>query len=227
MMIWNDLLNLFFPNLCLSCKEPLIKGEKHICIQCLYKLPKTGFHRRKDNPAEQLFMGKFPFEHATSFLYYEKGSISQILIYALKYKGNKELALYMGILAARDLTISGNYSSVDVIVPVPLHFRRQQVRGYNQAEYIARGIASVLNKPIDIQSLQRIQTNTTQTTKSVFDRWANVQEIFSLSAMQNFAGKHILLVDDVITTGSTIGACAEVILTLPNTRVSLISVAIA
>lgn len=227
MTIWNDLINLFFPPCCLTCKNPLTKGEKHICIQCLYKLPKTGFHLRKNNPAEQLFMGKFAFENATSFLYYEKGGITQMLIHALKYKGNKELGFYLGVLAARDLIKSASYSSIDILVPVPLHTQRQRNRGYNQAEYIARGMASVLNKPIDTQSLRRTRTNTTQTKKSVFDRWVNVQEIFSLSTMQNFAGKHILLVDDVITTGSTIGACAEVILTVPNARVSLISVAIA
>lgn len=227
MKIWTDLLNLFYPNLCLLCKEPLIQGEEHICSYCLYQLPQTGFHLIDNNPAEQLFAGKFPIEHASSFLYYAKGGNTQKLIHSLKYKDNKKLGYYLGKLAAQTLSQTTYYNDIDLLVPVPLHPDRLKSRGYNQSEWIARGIASVLCRPTDSTSLQRIKKTTTQTRKSVFDRWTNVQDIYQIQSTLNFTDKHILLIDDVITSGSTIGAAAEVILKVPGTRISILSIAIA
>lgn len=227
MKIWSDLLNLFYPNLCLLCKEPLIQGEEHICSYCLYKLPQTGFHLLDNNPAEQLFIGKFPVEHASSFLYYTKGGNTQKLIHSLKYNNNKELGYYLGKLAAQTLMQTNYCNDIDLLVPVPLHPNRLKSRGYNQSEWIANGIASLLCKSIDSTSLQRIKKTTTQTSKSVFNRWSNVQDIYNVQSTLNFTGKHILLVDDVITSGATTGAAAEAILKVPNTRISILSIAIA
>ena len=139
MKLWNDLLHLFFPRLCLLCDEPLVEGEKTLCLSCLYSLPRTHFHKRPFNPAEQLFAGKTPVTKATSYLYYEKGGKVQQLIYAIKYRGEKEAGFQMGKLAAAELYKEDFFEGIDLIIPVQLHPGRQRRRGYNQAESIARG----------------------------------------------------------------------------------------
>lgn len=225
--LWSDLIRLFFPPLCLLCEEPLAKGENHICLDCFCRLPRIRFFETGKSPACLLFAGKFPFEQASAFLKYEKSGAVRRLIHALKYHGQKELAFYLGQIAAREMNLAGTYAGADLIVPVPLHPARLRQRGYNQSEWIARGIASVLGIPVDCRQLTRHKATRTQTHKSVYERWENVQDIFSLTNPLEVENKHILLVDDVMTTGSTLGESARTLLSAPHTRISLFAIAIA
>lgn len=224
MRILNEILNLFFPNLCLICHRPLIKGERQICIKCLCDLPRTGFHKIKDNPVEQLYFGKFQIEHATAYLKYEKGGNVQKIVHSLKYHDNMEIGYILGREIALELKADDSpLCDVDLLLPVPLHKRKMRKRGYNQSECIAKGISSILNIPVDTNSLMRVANNDTQTHKSIYDRWINVSSIFKLVAPEALEGKHILLIDDVITTGATSLACVEELSRAKDTRISILS----
>lgn len=225
--ILNDLLNLFYPRLCLLCKKTLIDGEEQICLHCLSNLSYSHFSVTDNNPAAQLFAGKTPFIHATAFLLFEKGGHVQQLIHALKYYDNKELGWLLGKIAALEYTEKGLFSGVDYLIPIPLHPKKQGKRGYNQAEWIAMGIQSVTNIPINTTAVQRVHSTETQTHKQVYERWKNVQSIFELSKTETLNGKHILLIDDVITTGATMEACINTLLSTPDIRISIFGLAIA
>ena len=225
--IFNDLLNLFFPKLCMICQTPLVGGEEHICLKCLYDLPRTDYDFQKENPTTFLFAGKVPVYRATAFLRYEKGGHVQQLIHSLKYHDNREIGFRLGRMAGLNYRQAIQSDCPDLLLPVPLHPKKRKQRGYNQSEWIARGLNSLLQLPIDTTSLRRIKETDTQTNKPTYERWQNVQDIFSVVAPKELEGKHILLIDDVITTGSTIGACAEALLTVPGVRVSVLAVAIA
>lgn len=178
---WNNLLNLFFPNLCKICKRPLVEGEEQICLKCLCDLPHTGYHQQVNNPVEQLFIGKDRIEYATAYLRYEKGGKVQCLIHSLKYHDNKELGYLLGRQIARELQADHSpICTVDLLIPVPLHPRKKRQRGYNQSEWIASGIRSIWDIPIDTQSLARTTHTSTQTRKAIYDRWLNVCSIFNV-----------------------------------------------
>ena len=162
-----DFFNLMYPDLCLVCGENLMKTEQHLCLSCLHSIPKTNFHLQVDNPIEKRFWGKVSVFRCTAFFFFQKGSPFQKLLHCLKYKGNKEIGELLGKYAASDLIDSSDFSSVDVIIPVPLHPKKFKTRGYNQSEWIGRGLSDILQKPQDITSLIRLKENTTQTKKSV------------------------------------------------------------
>ena len=163
---WNNLLNLFFPNLCKICKRPLVEGEEQICLKCLCDLPHTGYHQQANNPVEQLFIGKNRIEYATAYLRYEKGGKVQSLIHSLKYHDNKELGYLLGRQIARELQADHSpICTVDLLIPVPLHPRKKRQRGYNQSEWIASGIRSIWHIPIDTRSLARTTHTSTQTRR--------------------------------------------------------------
>lgn len=225
--ILNDLLNLFYPRLCLLCKKTLIEGEEQICLHCLSDLSYSHFSVTGNNPASQLFAGKIPFIHATAFLLFEKGGHVQQLIHALKYYDNKELGYQLGKIAALEYINKGLFTNVDYLIPIPLHPRKQRKRGYNQAEWIAMGIQSVTNIPIHTTAVRRIHSTETQTHKQVYERWKNVQSIFELSDAGALSGKHILLIDDVITTGATMEACINTLLSSSGIQISIFGLAIA
>ena len=222
-----DFFNLLFPNLCVVCNEKLLRSEEHICITGLNLLPKTNYHSVHDNPVEKRFWGKIPIQRATDFFFFQKGSPFQKLLHALKYKGDKEIGKTLGKYAAAELLESSDFASVDVIIPVPLHSKRFKTRGYNQSEWIANGLSAILGKPINTEVLKRKRENTTQTKKTVFERYENTEGIFELSDRNALTGKHILLVDDVLTTGSTLEACARELLQCSDVKVSIFTLAIA
>ena len=174
----SDFFNLLYPDLCVVCGENLLRNEQHICISCLNAIPKTNYHQIADNPIEKRFWGKVPVARATAFFHFQKGSPFQKLLHALKYKGNKEIGERIGKYAAVDLLESPDFKSIDVVIPVPLHPAKFKKRGYNQSEWIGRGISSVFNVPQDTITLQRIKENTTQTKKTVFERYENTEGIF-------------------------------------------------
>lgn len=225
--ILNDLLNLFFPRLCLLCQTPLVEGEEHVCLHCLNNLPYTHYCDLETNPVCQLFAGKVPFTAATALLHFGKEGRGQRLIHSLKYHGNKKLGEYLGRMAAKEYQKTGLFDTVDILLPVPLHPSRKRQRGYNQSEWIVRGIQSVTGLPIDTTTLSRIKKTESQTHKQRFERTENVEDIFRLNNSEALKNKHVLLVDDVITTGSTIGACAEALKTVSGIRISILGISIA
>lgn len=164
-------LSLLFPRCCVVCGRPLAKGEECICAVCNMDLPRTDYHLRRDNPVELLFWGKFPLERATSFFYYRKGSDFRRILHLLKYGGQKEIGAIMGRYMAAELIESGFFQGIDVIIPIPLHETKQRIRGYNQSEWIARGIAAVTGIPVDTEAVVRRKYTETQTRKSIFERW--------------------------------------------------------
>ena len=224
---FSDFFNLLYPDLCVVCGENLFRNEQHICLSCLSSIPKTNYHLHPENPIEKRFWGKVPVYRATAFFFFQKGSSFQKLLHALKYKGNKEIGKQIGKYAAVDLLESPDFSSVDVIVPVPLHPSKYRKRGYNQSEWIGKGLSEILGKPQDTATLKRIKGNTTQTKKSVFERYENTEGIFECTDYSVFSGKHVLLVDDVLTTGSTLEACIQALLSCPDIKISVFTLAVA
>lgn len=176
---------------------------------------------------EQLFWGKIPLERATSFFYYRKGSDYRQILYRLKYRGEKEIGEVMGRYMATELLSCRFFSDIDVIIPVPLHAKKQRSRGYNQSEWIAQGISAVTGLPVDVASVFRNKNTPTQTRKTVLERWENVDQTFTLRSPERFAGKHLLIVDDVLTTGATTVACASVFVGVEGVRISVLTLAVA
>ena len=226
-MILNDLLNLFYPRLCLLCQRSLVEGEEHICLHCSNHWPYTHFTDMETNPVCLLLQGKTSFVAATALLHFTKGGSGQKLIHSLKYHGNKKLGYELGRMAATTYRETGLFDTVDLLLPVPLHPKRMRQRGYNQSEWIARGIQSVTGIAIDTSSLSRIKRTESQTRKQRSERHKNVEGIFHPSNADALKNKHVLLLDDVITTGSTIGACAEAIKDIPGIRISILGIAVA
>lgn len=221
------LTELLFPRLCVVCGDKLIEQEQSICLHCLHHLPRTNFHLEPENRVAQLFYGRVQIEFATSFFYFSKGSSYQTLLHNLKYKGMKEIGEEIGKHFGIDLLQSPEFSSVDIICPVPLHPQKEKKRGYNQSWWIASGIARQMQKELSDDNLKRVTATETQTRKSRFERWQNVEGIFELTNPEAFSGKHILLVDDVVTTGSTLEACAQTIISQSNAKVSIATLATA
>ena len=220
--------SLFFPRCCVVCGSPLSRGEECLCTCCNINLPRTGFHLRKDNPVECLFWGRIPgLKRASSFLFYRKGSDFRRILHLLKYGGYKELGEVMGRYMSAELSSGEFFDGVDMIIPVPLHRKKQKLRGYNQSEWIARGIASVTGIPLCAECMIREKNTETQTRKSTFERWENVEGIFKLCDTVHFEGKHVLLVDDVLTTGATTVACASAFARVSGIRISVLTLAVA
>lgn len=225
--IWNNFLQLFFPHLCVVCNNKLSDGELHICTDCLLILPKTNYHLQPDNRLEQFFAGRIPFQRVAAFGYFLKEGSIQKIIHELKYRHNPSIGTYIGELCGNNLKGSSFISEIDLIVPVPLHPKRQKQRGYNQSLEICKGISKNTGIPIDCNTLIRKINNPSQTKNKRIDRWQNVEDIFTLTDYETLENKHILLVDDIITTGSTIESCAKEILKCRGSSVSIYAVGTA
>ena len=217
---------LFYPNLCVACETHLLNQEKLICTKCLYNLPKTNYHKEIDNPVSQLFWGRTKIEYATAYYFFNKGSKYQDMMHKFKYNGLKEIGFELGKSFGSQIKESV-FNQVDIIIPVPLHPKKLKKRGYNQSDWLAMGLSESLEKQIDTNILIRAVATDTQTRKSRFERWKNVENIFRITNPEMLEGKHILLVDDVVTTGSTLEACANVIMEIKNTKVSIAALAVA
>lgn len=223
----NDFFALIYPKVCASCGKSLFKKEYAICTNCAYHLPKTNFHLLTNNPIEKIFWGRVEIFSAASYYSFGKGGKVQHLIHELKYKGHKDVGITIGSMYGFELKKSDKFESIDTIIPVPLHPRKQKKRGYNQSEFFAEGLSKSMKVQTDFKTLFRAHESETQTKKSRFNRWKNVESIFQLKNQEALIGKHILLVDDVITTGATIEACAQTLLQAPDVKISVATIAYA
>lgn len=224
---WIDnLINLFYPRVCLSCGEALMEQEETLCISCLLRLPKTGFHMHEENPVSRIFWGRVNIYAATSFLFFSKKGKVQSLIHHLKYKRQKEVGIVLGRLFGYELCKSPLFSDIDFIIPVPLHPKKLRQRGYNQSFMIAMGLKESLGSEVST-SLKRKTHTSTQTKKSRYQRWENVKDIFEIEEKEKLEGKSVLLVDDVLTTGATLEASASVLSEIPNIKISIATLAYA
>jgi ComF family protein len=221
-----DLGALFFPKYCSSCNRNLMHYEKAVCMHCLTHLPRLQLHDEPDNAVEKLFWGRIDVEAATAFLSMPRNGISHRLIHRLKYHGDQEVGERLGALFAHELLESERMKGIDVIVPVPLHPKKLHVRGYNQCDCIARGMAETLGAEISLNNLTRTHFSATQTRRGRISRWSNVKDIFWVREPEKFENKRILLVDDVITTGATIEACATALLKINGVQLSVGALAI-
>lgn len=225
--IFNSLLQTLFPSTCACCGDVLMPGEKQICINCLADLTATLYSSHDDNRTERLLGGRTHFTHATSIFIFRHGNTVQRLIHAMKFHGNSELCLQMGRQMGLELLASGRFDDVDLLVPVPLHWRRRLSRGYNQSELLCRGIGQVMHREVNTRALRRHRYTHQQSLQASSDRDANVQGAFSLRHPEDLEGKHILLVDDVLTTGATLTSCCQPLAEVGNIRISIATLSIA
>ena len=224
---FTSLVNIFFPHVCAGCEQPLSRGEQVVCVDCLGKLPGTGFQLKENNPIEKLFTGRINIEAATACYFFRKEAVLQNIMHQFKYHGRRDVGRYMGRQMGFIIAASGNSSQFDGLVPVPLYYTKEKKRGYNQSAILCEGVAEILHLPIIPHALKRIYATESQTHKTRLDRWENVQSAFEVSKANLLMGKHVLLVDDVVTTGATIEACAQHILKIPGTKVSVAALALA
>jgi len=224
---FDDFVGLFFPELCAACGRNLFKNEEVICTECIYHLPVTDHHQDPDNQVARQLWGRISFAHAGSFTYFRKGNKVQKLMYQLKYNNRPEVGTRLGRLYGAELKRSPAWAVPDAILPVPLHPRKRRKRGYNQSEYIAAGLAEALGIPVISDKLCRAEDTATQTRKARWARYENLREAFVVKDPAVLEGKHLLLVDDVITTGATLEACGLELLKLKDVRISIAALAFA
>ena len=233
----NDMLNFLFPRYCWICGDRLSVSEQHLCSRCLIDLPRTNFHLRQDNPMEMLFWGCFNIVHAAAFFYYHQNTPTSEILYLLKYKNCPGIGEYMGEIYAQEIRLSEEnsqclfFSDIDYIIPLPLNSKKLKLRGYNQCDAICRGLTKVTKIPVLYDVVERVIANSTQTKKSRVERELNVEQIFRLTGMEEkralLIGKHVLLVDDVCTTGSTLKSFASVFNEIPDIRISILTLGLA
>ena len=216
---------MIFPNLCVCCSGYLGGQEKFICDLCIFTLPRFEEFERRDNPVAQTFWGRANLDFATSLLQFSANGGVQKILHEIKYKGNTALGIYMGEWMGKVLMEKSLFTKVDYIIPLPLHPKKELLRGYNQAELLAVGMENMHHWPIAKNLLIRTKHNSTQTKKHRYERYINTTEIFAVLNSSDFRNKHVLIVDDVITTGATIEAAASVLLQIEDISVSVISLA--
>jgi len=225
--LWDDFLSLLFPRLCYACGNHLLRNEKLICTECFVMMPRTNYHLDEDNPVARLFWGRCRIEKAAAFSFYNRGSRIRNLIHNLKYKGIKEIGYELGRIYGTTLLSSGFTDGIDLIIPVPLHPSKKRQRGFNQSEIISSGLSESTGLVMDTKILERKVITATQTRRSRYERWVNVEGIFSVADSCRIEGKHVLLVDDVITTGSTLESCVNELLKTDGVKVSIAALAVA
>lgn len=220
-----DFLHLFFPHNCVGCGTDILNNDDLLCAYCLTQLPETGFLAMPANPVEKIFYGRLPVQHAGSAFYFNKDSLLQHLIIQFKYKNNREAGIYLGKILGRAIRDAVRFDDTDVIVPLPLNEKKLFKRGYNQASMLAKGIAEVWQKPIIENAVERIQFTETQTHKNRITRWQTMEGVFKVTDESVLKNKHVLLLDDIITTGATLESCGAAILKTESTKISICTLA--
>lgn len=207
-----SLLHLLYPHCCAACGSDALEAHQQLCLQCSATLPFTGFEHHAHNPIEKIFWGRLPLRAACSILYFTKHSPVQGLLHQLKYRGHQQLGLALGLEMGIALKNTYRFQPMDLLVPLPLHARREQKRGYNQARLLCEGMSGPLNRPVITEAVIRSRATATQTHKSRQARWQNMSGIFTCVRPELIAHKHVVLVDDVVTTGATLEACGATLL---------------
>lgn len=226
MNILSDIRDFFFPRICVCCGKLLFSQEEGLCVSCMSSLPLTGIRNTPENEMERLFWGIFPIERATSLYYYARGGSVSKILHGMKYYGRKRLCGQMGRVIATELSNTGFFDGIDCIIPVPLHKSRLRDRGYNQSEMLAKGISELTSIPVITDALVRTHNNATQTHKSASERWENAEGLFKITRnAYSLHSKHLLLVDDVLTTGATISSCIDALKTVESVKISIVTLA--
>ena len=225
MILLKDLFHIFYPIICVVCDEKLIQNEKVVCTICRHDLPLTNFQSYSDNKVTQTFYGRIPLEKGFSLLFFRKKGSTQKLIHDLKYKKNEEIGVFFGEWLGEILKENKEFNNIDFIIPVPLHPKKRRERGYNQVTKFGEKLSFYLEIPFIENELIRISSTKTQTFKTRFERFNNIDTKFYLKNPSKFKGKHILLIDDVITTGATLEACAKEFLKPKNSKISILTMA--
>lgn len=219
--------DLFYPDICICCWERQAVKNGHFCVSCLTELPFTSHFTIRENTVTKKFWGRIDVVAGASLFYYGKGSMIREMIHKMKYNNLPFVAKELGILAGRKIKESGFYDDVTHLIPVPMHYRKKTKRGYNQSEIFARAISSIVAIPTVTDLLVKYKETTTQTDKGRISRYENVVNSFKVKGADKYRGSHFLLVDDVITTGATLEACAERLSIIPDVRFSVITMAMA
>jgi len=225
-----DLLNIIYPRLCSNCGEALTKNEELLCFSCRSQLPRISFSDFLENELVDRFYGKLDIKYAAALLYFYKSGITQNIMHQFKYKGHLEIGVLFGKWLGFELVAQAATDDIDLIVPVPLHPKKQRKRGYNQSHHIAQGLSDITNIPTGFDLLIRVKYQKSQTQKSKEQRWQNVKDAFELlpiKGKEGVSGKHILLVDDIITTGATLEACGRLLLENNAAKISIATIALA
>ncbi len=225
--ILSGTLHIFYPHVCTGCGSDILPNDNLLCLACTESLPNTHFALHEGNPVEKSFWGRIPVAAAHSQFYFAKESLVQHLIPQLKYKNNKEIGAYLGELTGSTLLGSGRFQNMDMIIPLPLYPDKERKRGYNQAAVICDGMAKTMQAPVITNNVTRKRFTETQTRKHRDERWQNVEGSFVVNNPAALAGKNILLVDDVVTTGATLEACGQAILQIEGTRLFIATLAYA
>ena len=223
--MFHDLINLFYPESCTICGSNLTKNEQVICVICLHDIPVTNYHLDNDNPVKKVFNGRVEIEHACALLLFKKKGAVQKLIHELKYKGRQDIGIFLGKWLGTELAKTPEYKEVDLVIPVPLHKVKQRERGYNQVEGFGKQIALSLDAPYIDNVLLKTSLSKSQTIKERFARWGSIEETLVMRNPELITYKHILLVDDLITTGATLEACANVLKKAPGIKISIATMA--
>lgn len=221
----NDTLHLFYPHVCIGCGSDLVQHGNLICLKCSSILPQTNFAQYANNPIEKIFWGRIALVAAHSEFYFSKESLIQQLIHLLKYKNNKEIGFYMGEIMGKSLLNSNRFNTIDALIPLPLNAAKERKRGYNQAAIICEGMSAVMQIPVIKNNVLRQRYTDTQTKKHRTERWQNVADSFVIKYAASLKGRHLLLVDDVVTTGATLEACGDIILSLEGVKLSIATLA--
>jgi ComF family protein len=223
--ISHSLVHIFFPHVCVGCGNDGIDDDQLLCIQCLSKLPLTNFQSYPDNPVEKIFWGRAAISSASCQYYYTKNSILRQILHDFKYNGKKNIGIFFGQIMGNALIRSNRFNDIDALIPLPLFAAREKKRGYNQAAILSEGISSVAKIPVLKNAIVRTSSTETQTKKSRLERWQNMSGKFEVKDRNCLENKHLLLVDDVITTGATLDACANELLLVKGARVSIATLA--
>lgn len=224
--MFHDFLDLLYPRICYACETALTTNEKVVCTSCLHALPVADFHLEKGNAVEKIFYGRIPVENATSLLLFEKKGAVQKLIHNLKYRGHEEIGSFLGGWLGKEVAELPNYKEITAVIPVPLHRKKLKIRGYNQVTRFGEEIAKSLHVPFIDDALLKITASKTQTIKKRFARWGSIDETFVLNNPERLENAHVLLVDDLVTTGATLEACAQKLLQVPHLKISIATMAV-
>lgn len=222
-----SIANLFFPKVCYACLNYLNDNENTICTNCRHDLPVTNFHFGDNNAVDKALYGRAKIENGTALLRFEKQGLVQQLIHGLKYKGYENIGFVLGNWLGAELKETNDYNAIDIVIPVPLHKKKLKSRGYNQVEKFGQQIAKALNADYIDDVLVKVTNNKSQSTKGRLARWNNNEELFTIQNKTKIENKHILIVDDIITTGATLEACISVLNQANNIKISIATMAIA